>query len=43
MKKLGFESKKIRGSYKYLVAKVDYAQHNTDNKEDAHQFIPEMF
>ena len=43
MKKLGFESKKIRGSYKYLVAKVDYAQHNTDNKEDAHQFIPEIF
>ena len=43
MKKLQFESKKIRGSYKYLVAKVDYAQHNTDNKEDANQFIPEIF
>ena len=43
MKKLGFESKKIRGQNKYLVTKVDFAQHNLDNKEDAKQFVPEIF
>ena len=43
MKKLGFESKVIHGTRKYLVTKVDYAQHNADNKEDANQFIPEIF
>ena len=43
MKKLGFESKKIRGQNKYLVTKVDFAQHNLDNKEDARQFVPEIF
>ena len=43
MKQFGFESKLIRGTRKYLVAKVDYAQHNTDNKEDVNEFIPETF
>lgn len=43
MKKLQFECKKIRGQNKYLVSKIDYAQHNTDNKEDANQFVPEIF
>ena len=43
MKKLGFESKVIHGTRKYLVTKVDYALHNTENKEDAKEFIPEMF
>ena len=43
MKKLQFESKTVRGTRKYLVVKVDYALHNTENKEDAKEFIPDMF
>jgi hypothetical protein len=43
MKKLGFESKVIHGTRKYLVTKVDYALHNTENKEDVKKFIPEVF
>ena len=34
MKKLNFESRVIHGTRKYRVAKVDYALHNTENKED---------
>ncbi len=43
MKKLQFESKKIRGIYKYLVTKVDNAMHMQENKDDATQFVPEFF
>ena len=43
MKKLQFESKTVRGTRKYLVVKVDYALHNTENKEDAKEFIPDIF
>ena len=43
MKKLNFESRVIHGTRKYLVAKVDYALHNTENKEDVKEFIPEVF
>ena len=43
MKKLNFESKVIHGTRKYLVTKVDYALHNTENKEDVKEFIPEVF
>ena len=43
MKKLGYESKTIRGVNKYLVAKVDYDQHDRENKEDAKEFVPEVF
>jgi len=43
MKKLGFESKVIHGARKYLVAKVDFALHTTENKEDAKEFIPDIF
>ena len=40
MKRLGFETKKIRGVIKYLVTKVDPDLHNRENKEDAKQFVP---
>ncbi len=43
MKRLGFECKKIRGQNKYLVIKVDYAMHLEENKQDATQFVPEIF
>ena len=43
MKKLGYESKTIRGVNKYLVAKVDYDQHDRENKEDSKLFVPETF
>ena len=43
MKKLGYENKTIRGVNKYLVAKVDYDQHDRENKEDAKEFVPEVF
>ena len=43
MKRLGFESKTIRGVKKYLIAKVDYDQHNRENKEDSKLFVPEIF
>jgi predicted P-loop ATPase len=43
MKRLGFETKKIRGVIKYLVTKVDPDLHNRENKEDAKEFVPEVF
>lgn len=43
MNRLGFESKTIRGVKKYLIAKVDYDQHNRENKEDSKLFVPEIF
>lgn len=43
MKKLGFESKVIHGTRKYLVTKIDYALHITENKEEANEFLPEIF
>ena len=43
MKRLGFESKKIRGSNKYLVTKIDPDMHNRENLADANQFVPEVF
>ena len=43
MKRLGFECKKIRGSIKYLVTKVDPDERNRNNKEEAKEFIPEIF
>ena len=43
MKRLGFETKKIRGVIKYLTTKVDPDLHNRENKEDAKQFVPEIF
>ena len=43
MKRLGFESKTIRGVKKYLIAKVDYDQHDRENKEDSKLFVPETF
>ena len=43
MKKFAFERKLIRGTRKYLVTKIDYTQHNTDNKEDVNEFMPEVF
>ena len=33
----------IRGVNKYLVAKVDYDQHDRENKEDSKLFVPETF
>ena len=42
MKKLGFESKILRGTVKYLVTKVDFVQHNHENKEDANEFFPKI-
>ena len=36
-------SKTIRGVKKYLIAKVDYDQHNRENKEDSKLFVPEIF
>ena len=35
MKKLGFESKVIHGTRKYLVTKIDYALHITENSTGA--------
>ena len=43
MKRLGFETKKIRGVIKYLVTKVDPDLHNRENKEDSKLFVPEIF
>ena len=43
MKRLGFETKKIRGVIKYLVTKVDPDLHNRENKEDAKEFVHEVF
>ena len=43
MKKLGFESRVIHGTRKYLVVKVDFALHTTENKEDAKEFTPDIF
>ena len=43
MKRLGFESKTIRGVKKYLIAKVDYDQHDRENKEDSKLFVPDTF
>ena len=43
MRQLGFESKIIRGTRKYLVVKVDSTQHDRENKQDAQEFIPEVF
>lgn len=43
MRKLGFESKVIHGTRKYLVVKVDFALHTTENKEDAKEFTPDIF
>mgnify|MGYP002622741219 FL=1 len=42
MKQLGFDSKVIRGTRKYLVVKIDSDQHDRENKADAHQFGPEV-
>ena len=42
-KRLGFECKKIRGSIKYLVTKVNTDERNRNNKEEAKEFIPEIF
>ena len=43
MRKQGFESKVIHGTRKYLVVKVDFALHTTENKEDAKEFTPDIF
>ena len=43
MNRLGFESKTIRGIKKYLIAKVNYDQHDRENKEDSKLFVPEIF
>ena len=43
MKRLGFETKKIRGVIKYLVTKVDPDLHNRENKEDSKLFVPDTF
>ncbi|MBP3756424.1 MAG: PriCT-2 domain-containing protein [Prevotella sp.] len=43
MKQLGFESKVIRGTRKYLVVRVDYDMHSRENKLDARMFVPEVF
>lgn len=43
MKKIGFESKTIRGINKYLVTKVNTDERNRNNKEEAKEFIPEIF
>ena len=41
MKRLGFESKMLNGTTKYLVSKQDPDLHSRQNKEDANQFIPQ--
>lgn len=43
MKRLGFESKIIHGTRKYLVVKVDYDIHERTSRQDARLFIPEVF
>ncbi len=43
MKKIGFESKTIHGINKYLVTKVNTDERNRNNKEEAKEFIPEIF
>ena len=43
MKRLGFEKRKIRGTNKYLTAKIDPDMRNRENKEDAKEFVPEVF
>jgi len=43
MKKIGFESKTIRGINKYLVTKINPDERNRNNKEEAKEFIPEIF
>lgn len=43
MKRLGFESKLIRGIRKYLVVKVDPQAHENENKKDAYDFGPDVF
>ena len=43
MKKLGFEKKKIRGTNKYLITKIDPDMRNRENKQDAKEFVPEIF
>ena len=43
MKRLGFEKRKIRGTNKYLTAKIDPDMRNRENKQDAKQFVPEVF
>ena len=43
LKRLGFDGKTIRGTKKYLVAKVDPDMHSRENKEDASEFIPDVF
>ena len=43
MKKLGFDSKLIRGTRKYLVTKIDPTSHEEASKLDACEFVPEVF
>ncbi|MDE7086088.1 MAG: virulence-associated E family protein, partial [Prevotella sp.] len=43
MKRLGFESKLIHGTRKYLVTKIDYDTHERTSRQDARLFIPEVF
>ena len=43
MKKLGFEKRKIRGTNKYLITKIDPDMRNRENKQDAKEFVPEVF
>ena len=42
MKKLGFESKVLRGTTKYLITKIDFDLRNCQNKEDAKHFFPKI-
>lgn len=41
MKRMGFESKKIHGRPKYLVAKLDPDLRDRENEADSKEFIPE--
>lgn len=43
MNRMGFEKKKIKGVWKYLVVKIDQTSHDLDNKKDAEAFIPDLF
>ena len=42
MKRLGFNSKVIRGTRKYLVTKIDDDKHYRENKQDVQQFVPDL-
>lgn len=41
MKRLGFASKTIRGTRKYLVTRIEYEAHEQAKKRDALEFLPE--